>query len=114
MRSSFLLFGFLFYSFASSADVEIKRGEEVVIGKGRAYTYVVYDGHCPRSLGVALTKEALEDLPLVDSEYLLKLPKNVELPPFKEVIINWNPHGHEPTDIYGIPHFDFHFYSINE
>jgi hypothetical protein len=28
--------------------------------------------------------------------------------------LDWNPHGHEPEQIYGAPHFDFHFYSISQ
>src|SRR6185437_8612219 len=27
--------------------------------------------------------------------------------------LNWNPQGHPPPTIYGVPHFDFHFYTIS-
>ncbi len=30
--------------------------------------------------------------------------------PFKWVLLNWNPTGHAPPHIYGLPHFDIHFY----
>ena len=31
--------------------------------------------------------------------------------PFEHIVINWNPHGHPPPEIYSVPHFDFHFYT---
>jgi hypothetical protein len=30
---------------------------------------------------------------------------------FEHIVLNWNPHGHPPMDIYTLPHFDFHFYT---
>ncbi len=30
--------------------------------------------------------------------------------PFKWVLLNWNPTGHAPPHVYGLPHFDLHFY----
>jgi hypothetical protein len=29
------------------------------------------------------------------------------------VELDWNHAGHEPTQIYGVPHFDFHFYHVD-
>ena len=34
--------------------------------------------------------------------------------PFNHALLDWNPKGHEPEIIYGIPHFDFHFYMQSE
>ncbi len=115
MRYSLLFLMMLLLSFKIMAFEKIIKGESVAIGNGTAYTYVIYDEkNCPRSLGVALSKSALKALPETDSSYTLKLPGIIKLPPYKDVVINWNAHGHEPTDIYGIPHFDFHFYAISE
>jgi hypothetical protein len=30
------------------------------------------------------------------------------------ISIDWNPAGHEPEDVYDVPHFDFHFYFISK
>ncbi len=115
MKSSLISLALLLTSFSLMAHERIIKGKNVSLGKGVAYSYVVYDSkHCVRSLGVALTKNALEGLPIIDSSITLKLPHGIHLPPYKEIIINWNPKGHEPEAIYGIPHFDFHFYGITE
>lgn len=33
--------------------------------------------------------------------------------PFEFSMVNWNPHGHDP-EVWSVPHFDIHFYSIPE
>lgn len=33
--------------------------------------------------------------------------------PFDHLGLGWKPHGHEPEMIYGLPHFDFHFYQVS-
>lgn len=30
--------------------------------------------------------------------------------PFTYLLVNWNPQGHMPKEIYGVPHYDVHFY----
>lgn len=104
-----------FSSLNLHAHERIQKGEKISLGKGWAYTYIAYDfKNRPKSLGVVLTEGALKSLPHVDTSYLLKLPKGVTLPPYKEVMLDWNAHGHEPADVYDIPHFDFHFYAITK
>jgi hypothetical protein len=44
---------------------------------------------------------------------LLELPQR-NTTPYQFVQLNWNPTGHEPAAIYGLPHFDFHFYAISK
>lgn len=93
---------------------EIK-GDKVSIGSGYGYTYVQFNAkNRPVSLGVALNSDALLGLPAVDESFSLPLPKNVSLPPYQEIIVNWNALGHEPPGVYDIPHFDFHFYVISK
>lgn len=41
-----------------------------------------------------------------------KIVKRANLP-FKWFLLNWNPTGHGPPDVYDIPHFDFHFYIMD-
>ena len=42
----------------------------------------------------------------------MKIPSQASKTPFDHIVIGWRPDGHEPFQIYGIPHFDFHFYMI--
>ncbi|MBV9624646.1 MAG: DUF5602 domain-containing protein [Acidobacteria bacterium] len=97
------------------------------IGAGSARVYVVVKDGRPVEIGAELTKDALEGLPTPDTvpaghehmagrhvmqEYLLSLPKEAEVTPFKLIELDWNPQGHEPKGIYDQPHFDFHFYTV--
>ena len=101
-----------FFNQAFSHDLE---GEKVLIGRGYARSFVHLNAKLePSSIGVILSREALDALPKVDQNYSLKLPIQIAVAPYKEIVINWNAQGHEPTDIYGIPHFDFHFYGISK
>ena len=43
---------------------------------------------------------------------MLPLPAEVSVPPFRHVVLNWNPKGHIPPHVYDVPHFDFHFYIL--
>lgn len=110
-----LLFSALLLSslhvFADSETIE--KGEKIKIGKGWAYTYVIYNHeHLPKSVGIAMSESAMQGLPTSMVEYSLRLPRGAHVPPYKEINIGWNPQGHEPPEIYGLPHFDFHFYFI--
>jgi hypothetical protein len=33
--------------------------------------------------------------------------------PFSWFLLNWNPTGHGPPNVYDVPHFDFHFYIMD-
>lgn len=116
MKSPLLLFSSLIVHllFNQGWAHEVK-GEKVSIGQGYAYSYIELNAKMkPTSLGVALSKEALQGLPTKDVNYTLKLPSSHALTPYREIMLNWNAFGHEPPDIYGIPHFDFHFYTISK
>jgi uncharacterized protein len=95
-------------------------GETQVVGNGVAYSWVKLDGAGkPLALGVTLTESAptglsdpapgMKEMP----EYTLALPKEAAATPFDHVGLNWNPKGHDPTGIYDVPHFDFHFYTLS-
>ncbi|HZR83438.1 MAG TPA: hypothetical protein VFD92_20255 [Candidatus Binatia bacterium] len=44
---------------------------------------------------------------------VLKFPDVVrEQTVFDHLELHWNPSGHEPENIYGRPHYDFHFYTV--
>jgi hypothetical protein len=105
-------------------------GVPVSVGQGRARTYVVLDeknGGTPLEIGVALDERALDGLPAgmagaapdefgmpmsMGNEYILPLPTHNPTP-YQLVVLNWNPNGHAPPQLYGKPHFDFHFYTID-
>jgi hypothetical protein len=77
--------------------------------------------------GVALDAGALEGLPApmkmqaatndghehVDS-HVFDLPMPAPNgTPYRFVELDWNPGGHEPAGVYNVPHFDFHFYTVD-
>lgn len=107
---------------APSADPELPAGHTVrhygvplKVGDGIARTYVLVNSierDAPLELGVALSERAMEGLPATMGMHLLALPA-LNPTPYRFVELDWNPSGHEPTVIYGIPHFDFHFYTVS-
>jgi hypothetical protein len=89
------------------------KGEAVAIGNGTARTFVRANASAqPTAIGIELSTTALDNLPTAMTEWDLALPAGVSVPPWDHVAVDWNPQGHEPTAIYGVPHFDFHFYTI--
>jgi len=96
-------------------------GMPMRVGAGIARTYVILssaDRDVPLEIGVALSERALDGLPAGEGGHealfatLLTLPvKNPT--PYQFVELDWNPAGHEPATIYGLPHFDFHFYTVS-
>ena len=93
------------------------------VGNGTVRTYIVKDQKNegrPLEVGVALSEQALEGLPapIASSDpmanmhmYTLDMPAQNSTP-YKFVQFDWNPAGHEPDNVYTIPHFDFHFYTV--
>ena len=49
-----------------------------------------------------------------DDEVSLDFPAEAGRTPFKHQFMGFAPHGHEPVMIYGVPHFDLHFYTSTE
>ena len=89
-------------------------GPSVPMGNGNVKTWILLDAAGnPSSIGFTRSKEAFDNLPttLPETAYMLSLPNEAtSRTPFQHVMINWNPQGHEPANIYTVPHFDFHFY----
>ncbi|MGH7514094.1 MAG: DUF5602 domain-containing protein [Gemmatimonadales bacterium] len=97
-------------------------GTPVRLADGAARTYVVVntaDRDVPLEVGVALSEGAMERLPAMgmaghESMVVNLLPLPALNPtPYRFVELDWNPAGHEPAAIYGVPHFDFHFYTVS-
>lgn len=98
-------------------------GVPQTIGNGTVRTYVVLDeknDRAPVEVGVALSENAMHGLPAPapdgaehDHSNMRLLAMPAQNPtPYKFVQFDWNPKGHEPDSVYGLPHFDFHFYRV--
>ena len=110
-------------------------GSPASLGNGQIRTFVtVTTDHVPSSVGVEFDAALLDQLPteasdgrwdIVDSAgnvvwhccghevELSFAPAVAGLIPFRHFVMNWNPAGHFPPDIYDVPHFDLHFYTID-
>ncbi|GAB4372962.1 MAG: DUF5602 domain-containing protein [Elainellaceae cyanobacterium] len=83
------------------------------LGDGTVRSYAVLDeqNHL-QEVGVILTETALSGLPNQRAEYVLPLPPQAEASAFTHIGLDWRSDGHDPSPIYGSPHFDVHFYTI--
>jgi hypothetical protein len=80
------------------------------LGNGNARTYVTLDGDGrPTEVGVRLSSTALEGLPQSGTMLMLDFPDQAATTAFDHVMLNWNPQGHDPVELFGKPHFDVHF-----
>jgi hypothetical protein len=96
---------------ASSAT---QLGERKPLGDGYAQSWVRRDANgSVIAFGLSFDEAALNNLGLKPAEVVLALPAGANLP-FKTAIVDWNPQGHPPAHVYDVPHFDFHFYTIDE
>lgn len=80
-------------------------------GVGRAWVMINASG-APISMGVNLSAKALLNQGTRGTHYTFELPRQVNVPPFDHIEMEWNPQGHDPQHVYDIPHFDMHFYMI--
>lgn len=91
-------------------------GPSVQVGSGSARSFISTDASGkPTEIGLALTETALTGLPAtpaMGTMYDMALPSGSSATqmPFDHLSFGWNPNGHEPIPIYGVPHFDAHFY----
>ena len=93
---------------ASASDTVF--GPSQGLGNGSAKTYITLDGEGrPTGVGVRLSRTALEGLPPSGTMLMLAFPDQAETTAFDHVMLNWNPQGHEPVELFGKPHFDVHF-----
>jgi Domain of unknown function (DUF5602) len=99
---------------AASSNSGIFFGPSQDLGNGTVRTYAVLDeGGNPTEVGLRMTPAALDDLPETTAGpplmLMLDFPDQASATAFDHVMLNWNPHGHDPTVLFGKPHFDFHF-----
>ena len=116
---------------ANDPTLHREYGPAVRLGQGLARTYVLVDERnkdVPFEVGVAMTEGAMDGLPspMVMTHasnnphehldlhiYDLTMPAR-NATPYKFVELDWNPGGHEPAGVYDVPHFDFHFYTVEQ
>ncbi|GGC11146.1 hypothetical protein GCM10011352_42040 [Marinobacterium zhoushanense] len=94
-------------------------GPPVVVGMGEARTFATLDEQGEvATLGILMSEGALEGLPEQvphgELEFHLALPPQARDSGYDHVSLGWNPQGHIPSGVYDVPHFDFHFYLIDE
>ena len=96
-------------------------GPSVAFAQGSARAWVQTDASGAASaIGIAMTETALNGLPTTVSGpsptalmALLPLPAEAAGTGFDHAELGWNPLGHDPVRIYGLPHFDMHFYTVS-
>lgn len=87
-------------------------GTTTALGAGTITAYTRVDSSDqPTAYGVRITKSAI-DTPGEGIETMVPLPTNNGL--VKYVMVGWNPEGHPPMGIYTLPHFDIHFYMLDD
>lgn len=104
---------------AKGSVSKTKQLDKTQIGDGNVSLWLQSDREDkPEVLSIIFSKKAFDHLPQTDdhmaNEFVLKIDKAKINLPFDHVGVNWNPHGHPPMTIYGLPHFDFHYYSMSE
>jgi Domain of unknown function (DUF5602) len=88
-------------------------GPSQPLGNGTVKTYVTLDdAGQPTEVGLRLTPAAMDGLPQDTGPaqmVMLAFPDQAGKTAFNHVMLNWNPQGHDPVELFGKPHFDFHF-----
>ena len=95
-------------------------GPSAAFAQGSARAWVQTDASgAASSIGIAITETALNGLPTTVSGpsptalmVSLPLPAEAAGTGFDHAELGWNPLGHDPVPIYGLPHFDMHFYTV--
>ncbi|HXR84652.1 MAG TPA: DUF5602 domain-containing protein [Hanamia sp.] len=91
-------------------------GEKTSVGNGTVRTFVTLnDDRNPETIGYQFTEDMLSGLPDKDdmtNMHILNFPPQAAAAGYDHAELDWNPHGHDPVQIYGYPHFDFHFYIV--
>jgi hypothetical protein len=86
------------------------------MGNGQAQSFVRLNAAGqPIEVGLTFNAAALNNLPTApDTSFLLPLPTQGVATPFDHISLDWESQGHDPVPIFGTPHFDVHFYLINQ
>jgi len=110
----------LFSFYRETSSTTDFKSSSVQVHGGKAWSSIKLnkDGS-PAQLSLVFDNKTLNNLPMhsaghghsPENDFIIPLHKKAsEATPFKFVMLNWNPNGHEPAGIYDLPHFDVHFY----
>lgn len=101
-------------------QVNVFKGPEVHMGNGKIRSWIsINHADIPQEIGVEMENASLFGLPQNPTDFpaaTFMLPlhqKAKQLTAFDHIVVNWNVHGHEPEQVFDVPHFDFHFYTIS-
>lgn len=90
------------------------------LGSGTVRSWVTLDeAGKPMAVGLTFSESAYRTAPTElprgqeSVEINLPLPKEAAATAFDHIGFDWNPMGHPPANIYTVPHFDIHFYTIS-
>lgn len=105
---------------SAARDYNTFYGPAIQMGNGhiRSWINITREDNTPLAMGIELTGNSFQGLPddpenFAANTFVLPLHQKAKaVTPFDHLVVNWEPHGHEPPGIYDVPHFDFHFYKI--
>lgn len=93
-------------------------GSAKIVGNGKASSFVkLNSAGNPLAMGFVFNEKCLTGLPpgKFDTAAAVYLQMPSENPTgINHLEMDWNPQGHDPKPIYGVPHFDFHFYLCDD
>ena len=104
-------------SAAASPSARVMGESKPVFG-ANATLYAVPAGTGYEELGFELPHASVDAASTADTTKpaiitTLRFSEEVRKATFVDHLdIDYNPHGHDPAGIYGVPHYDFHFYGI--
>jgi len=128
MKKIFLLLATTAYLVSCNKDKKDENlfvGPEVPVHHGKAWSWIQLEKNgAPVQLGLTINEAALNTVPTggepghghqhEDNMIIPIHEKGKTNSPFKFIMLNWNRNGHEPEAIYGLPHFDMHFYMTEQ
>lgn len=106
-----------FSAWAGEGKSSFSKGPDTQLFGETITTEYEVDG-ASRLIGIRLTLPSgviQKSMAQPSTAHLIDLPeafKSASL--VQNITIDWNPMGHEPEDVYDVPHFDFHFYFISK
>ena len=98
-----------------NTSIKTVYGPAVSFGNGEVRAWVSEDpSGNPKAVGISLSEAALNSVPSENHEYILTFDPSSATHFYKFVSLNWSAHGHIPTNVYDITHFDVHFFTIEQ
>jgi hypothetical protein len=98
------------------------KGAVKTFQQGKAWTWYEEDQNGkPLRIAIAIDDAAMNSLDRQTggghnhaNSISMQLPLKASATPFEHVMLDWNPAGHPPDNVYTKAHFDFHFYTTSE